>query len=135
MTGVISSTLDPSIYGAVAGVAAITTALHSLIALQPLRSAIDTRRRKRSSSPGYAPYNDAKHDARRDFFVYLLLNIVAAAIHGSVLAAWWKVGVASATPSQWEYWLPWLAVTLGSAALFLTSVGSIVRLGILAWGR
>jgi hypothetical protein len=133
VTGGTDPVVDAAIYGAIAGVAAITTALQSVVALQPLRSAIDIGRRKRSSSRGQAQYNDAKHDAGRDFFILLALNVIAAGINGSVLAAWWKVGVAEVSPRDWEFWVPWLAVTLGSTALLITAALSIMRLGSLAW--
>jgi hypothetical protein len=125
--------VDVATYGAIAGVASITTALQSLVALLPLRSAIDINRRKSSSSRGFAAYNDAKHDAGRDFAIYLVLNVVAVAINGSVLAAWWKVGVANVDFERWEYWVPWVAVVIGSGVLFVTAVASIVWLATLAW--
>lgn len=130
-----TSAVDPSIYGAVAGVAAITTALQSVIALLPLREAINIARRKRSVPIGHAPYNDARHDARRDFFILFILNFLAASIHAAVLAAWWKVGVAEVNPQQWEYWLPWAAVTVASGVLVLTAVSAITWLAILGWRK
>lgn len=133
MTAPATPVVDTALYGAIAGVASITTALQSVVALLPLRSAIDVGRRRAASAPGYAPYNAARNEASRDFFIFLALNLVAIGINGSVLAAWWKVGVSDVSPNLWEYWVPWLAVVLGSGALFLTAVGSIIRLGNIAW--
>jgi hypothetical protein len=121
------------LYGAIGGVAAITTALQSLVALLPLRSALDIRRIKTGSAPRQSAYVAAAGDASRDFFVFLALNVVAAIINGAVLAAWWKVGVSAVTVDLWEYWVPWTAVVVGSAVLFLTALGSLIGLGILAW--
>jgi hypothetical protein len=78
---------------------------------------------------------DAKSDARRDFGVHLLLNIVAFIVNGAVLPAWWKVGVLQADCRQWEYWLPWAAVTLGFGALSVTAGYALVKLRNIGWPK
>jgi hypothetical protein len=132
---VSTDAVDPAVYGALAGVAAITTALQSVTSLLPLRQAIDIRNRKRGSAPGQAPYNDARTDARWGVLFSLLLNIFAGLINGAVLAAWWKVGVADVAEEQWEFWLPWVAVAAAAAGLFITAISSIIWLAKLGWGK
>jgi hypothetical protein len=126
---------DTALYGALAGVAAITTALQSVVALQPLRESFEIKRRKRASSPGLPPYNDARSDARQRFTILLILNFFATAVNASVLAAWGKVGVAEAEPGDWHLWLPWVAVAVASAGLLVSACVSIVWLARLGWGK
>lgn len=126
-------TPDTSLYGALAGVAAITTALQSVVALQPLRESFEIKRRKRASSPGQPAYNDAKSDARTRFTILLILNLVATVVNASVLAAWGKPAVVDVTPGDWQLWLPWVAVAVASTGLFVSAVVSIVWLARLGW--
>lgn len=124
---------DAGVYGALANVAAITTALQSAVALLPLSRAIGLARKKRDSLTTDPEYVDAKKEANRDFWVFLLLNIVSAGINGSVLAAWSKVGTADFVCDQWSYWLPWVAVAAGAGVLLITALGSLIWLGQIAW--
>lgn len=115
--------IDLGLYGALAGVAAITTALQAAVALQPLSALTDTKQRKRRSSKGQIEYNDARSDANKAVWTALWLNIPAVLVNTAVLASWWRVAVAKAKPDQWEYWLPWLAVV--TAGVFLLTVAIV----------
>jgi hypothetical protein len=124
----ITSPVDTNLYGALANVAAITTALLAAVALPPLTGAIEIDQRKRASVKGRAQYIDAAADARRRFWSFLMLNVVAAIVNGGVLAAWWRVSVAVVNQSQWEYWLPWMAVVVSAGLLLLCAVSALVWL-------
>jgi hypothetical protein len=122
------SDVDPGVYGALATVAAITTALQSVVAILPLQRSMELGDLTDNPVQGTAIYNDAKKAARRDFWRHGMLNAVAVLINGCVLAAWFKVGVYAARPDQWEYWLPWCAVAVGALALTITAVLSLWKL-------
>jgi hypothetical protein len=118
--------VDSGVYGALANVAAITTALQSIVSLLPLQRAIDLE--SKTDTPGTADYNDAKDAARRDFLMDIVLCLIAFVINASVLAAWFKVGVYIPDLTQWEYWLPWFAVFAGFLALSATAAYALRKL-------
>lgn len=122
--------IDSGLYGALANVAAITTALQSIVSLLPLQRAIDLQ--NKTDTPGTADYNDAKSAARRDFRINIVLCLIAFVINGSVLAAWFKVGVYVPDLCQWEYWLPWFAVFAGYMALSATAAYALRKLSGIA---
>jgi hypothetical protein len=106
--------VDSGLYGALATVAAITTALQAAVALVPLNDSADIKRRKDSSASGLPEYERAKSDAGARLRTAVLLNIPAAAVNAAVLASWGGIGIFQA---RWVLWLPWVAVA--SAAVFL----------------
>lgn len=118
--------VDSGLYGALANVAAITIALHSIVSLLPLQRAIDLE--SKTDTPGTAEYNDAKDAARRDFAVNLILCLIGFIINGAVLASWFKIGVYDPDLSQWEYWVPWFAVFAGFVTLSATAVYALRKL-------
>jgi hypothetical protein len=85
--------------------------------------------------PGQAAYNDATSDAKQRFGVLLILNVFATLVNASVLAAWGKVAVAEVAPRDWQLWLPWVAVTVAAAGLFISACISIAWLARLGWGK
>lgn len=120
--------IDAGLYGALAGVAAITTALQAAVALQPLSALTDTRQRKRRSTKGQIDYNNARSDAKKSAWAALWLNIPAVAVNVAVLLAWWRVAVDKPKPGQWEYWLPWAAIATASAFLLTVAIVTMLKL-------
>lgn len=127
-----SHLIDPGLYGALAGVAAITTALQAAVALQPLTSLTYTRERKRRSKPGDIAYNDARSDAQKAAWTALWLNIPAIVVNAAVLASWGRIAIAVPKPGEWEYWLPWVAVAAASAFLFMVALITGLKLRAVA---
>jgi len=114
--------VDPSLYGALATVAAITTALQAAVGLTPLNDSSDIRRRMAASSPGLSAYDRAKTDAESRLRADVLLNLPALSVNGAVLASWCGLGILHA---RWVLWLPWAAVVLAAIFLFVcAAIGS-----------
>lgn len=109
--------IDTGLYGALANAAAITTALQSVVAFLALQLGLELSRTVTEEVRGKSTYKTAKSRAWPSFWGHGLLNVFALLVNGAVLAAWWKVGVLAARPSQWEYWLPWCAVVIASVAM------------------
>ena len=126
--------IDPGLYGALAGVAAITTALQAAVALQPLGSLTNTRERKRRSRPGDQAYNDARADASKAAWTALWLNIPAIVVNAAVLTAWGRIAIARPRPGEWEYWVPWVAVAAASVFLFVVALVTGLKLRNVAEG-
>ncbi len=120
--------IDSGLYGALAGVAAITTALQAAVALQPLASLTNTRERKRRSHPGDQAYNDARADAGRAAWTALWLNIPAIVVNAAVLTAWGRIAIAQPRPGEWEYWVPWVAVAAASVFMFVVALVTGLKL-------
>lgn len=120
--------IDPGLYGALAGVAAITTALQAAVALQPLASLTSARERKRKSRQGDQAYNDARTDAGRAAWTELWLNIPAILVNAAVLASWGRIAIARPRASEWEYWVPWVAVAAASLFLFVVALVTGLKL-------
>jgi hypothetical protein len=120
--------IDPGLFGALASVAAITTALQAAVALQPLSVLMDTRQRKRRSTRGEIDYNNARSDAKRAAWTALWLNIPATLVNAAVMLSWWRLAVAKPDLEQWHYWLPWAAVTVASVFLLFVAVITMVAL-------
>jgi hypothetical protein len=120
--------INPGLYGSLAGVAAITTALQAAVALQPLSALTDTRQRKRRTGKGQIDYNNARSDAKKAAWTALWLNIPGIAVNAAVLLSWWRVAVAKPKVGQWEYWLPWAAVAAASAFLLAVAIVTMVKL-------
>lgn len=120
--------IDPGLYGALAGVAAITTALQAAVSLPPLSALSDTRQRKRRSAKGQIDYNNARSDAKKAAWTALWLNIPAVVVNSAVLLSWSRVAVAKPKTDQWEYWLPWAAVTLASVFLLAVAIVTMIKL-------
>jgi hypothetical protein len=117
-----------AIYGAFAGVAAITTALQAAVALQPLSQSDDVNRRKRTNPPGTAEYNDARADAGTYWRGAWLLNVGGAAVNFAVLASWGYLVFGVIQQSRWFLWLPFIAVSIAAAYLVIVAAVGIGRL-------
>ena len=130
MTNLVASAFDPGVYGALANVAAITTALQSIVALLALQRGLDLA--NVGGSRPTAESAAAKRAASRNFWGQGVLNLVALFVNAAVLAAWFKVGVVPVCPEQWELWLPCAAVALGCIALTTTAVVGLTKLGHVA---
>ena len=110
----MTASVDSGLYGALATVAAITTAIQAAVALVPLNDSADIKRRKESSTRGAADYARAETDAGTRLRTAVLLNIPAAGVNAAVLVSWAGIGIFCA---RWVLWLPWIAVAV--AAVFL----------------
>jgi hypothetical protein len=121
MTIIAAAEFDSGVYGALANVAAITTALQSVVAILALQRGMDIG--SRSVVPLTGDYNAAKKAASRSFWGLGVLNFVALLVTAVVLAAWFKVGVWAVFPRQWELWAPCLAVAFG--CLLLTGTAGV----------
>jgi hypothetical protein len=106
-----------NVYGALANVAAITTALQAAVALQPLTQAVDISNRRRASRPGSSGRSDTIADAKRAKRSALVLNGPAVIVNAAVLAGWGKIAIGQTTTDNWELYVPWVAVSC--AAVFL----------------
>lgn len=118
-TIVAAAEFDSGVYGALANVAAITTALQSVVALFALQRGMDI-----GNTPAVrhtSEYNNAKKAAARNFWGLGVLNFVALGVTVVVLAAWFKVGVWAVLPRQWELWTPCVAVAFGCLLLTVTA--------------
>ena len=111
-----------ALYGALAAVAAITTALQAAVALLPLSQydSVDGRRRK--SAPGEQAYNNATRDARGYYRSGWILNVGAVAVNAAVLVSWGYVAWQPVKGPSWFLWLPFCAVA--AAAAFLVGVAA-----------
>jgi hypothetical protein len=124
----INSADSFALYGAFAGVAAITTALQAAVALQPLSQADDVGQRKRSSSPGEQPYSNAVTDAGTYIRGSILLNIGAIVVNVAVLITWGYLIFSVVPKKHWYLELPFLAVSGAALYLVVIAVVGIVRL-------
>lgn len=117
-----------AMYGALAGVAAITTALQALVALVPLSQVSDVEQRKNASGSGTAPYNIAKADAKKYMTGAILLNVPAALVNAAVIIAWGYV-VLEVIPNLHPYLvLPFGAVCAAWLYLVIVAVIGVARL-------
>ncbi len=116
----MAATVNAGLYGALATVAAITTALQAAVGLTPLSDSSDIRRRKEGSSPGQPTYDKAKEDAGTRLQAAILLNVPALVVNGAVLASWVGLGILQ---DGWALWLPWAAVV--AAAVFLAVCAAV----------
>lgn len=126
--GAVSSSDAIAMYGALAGVAAITTALQALVALPPLSQVADVDRRKKASNPGVAAYTDAKDDAKKFMIGAIVLNAPAALVNAAVIVAWAYVAV-DVVPIVHPYLvLPFGAVCAAWLYLVIVAIIGVVRL-------
>jgi hypothetical protein len=114
------ATIDSGLYGALATVAAITTALQAAVGLTPLNDFSDLRRKMDDSSRGQPAYDKARSDAVTRLRAGILLNAPAAVVNAAVLLSWVGLGIFQC---GWVLWLPWIAVL--AAALFLLGCAAV----------
>lgn len=112
--------VDAGLYGALATVAAITTALQAAVGLIPLSDSSEIRHRKEASSPGQPEYDKAKEDAGIRLRSAILLNVPVLLVNSAVLASWLGIGIVHA---GWALWVPWVAVVV--AAVFLVICAAV----------
>ena len=117
-----------NVYGALANVAAITTALQAAVSLQSLTQAGDIETRREKTSVRSAERNDVLADANSAKTGAIVLNMPAAIVNAAVLAGWGKVAIGQTTRSQWELYLPWIAVSCSAAFLLICASVAILRL-------
>ena len=111
-----------ALYGALAAVAAITTALQAAVALLPLSQYDGVDARRRNSAPGQQAYNNATRDARGYYRSGWILNVGAVAVNAAVLVSWGYVAWQPVKGPSWFLWLPFCAVA--AAAAFLVGVAA-----------
>ena len=111
-----------ALYGALAAVAAITTALQAAMALLPLSQYDSVDGRRRHSAPGEQAYNNATRDARGYYRSGWILNVGAVAVNAAVLVSWGYVAWQPVKGPSWFLWLPFCAVA--AAAAFLVGVAA-----------
>ena|SRR5208282_4358511 len=116
----MAGTVDSALYGALATVAAITTALQAAVGLIPLTDSLVIDRRMESSSPKEAEYEKAKEDAGVRLWTAAFLNVPIVVVNGAVLASWLGLGIVH---DSWVLWLPWAAV-LGAAVFLIGCAAS-----------
>jgi hypothetical protein len=126
LTVVATAEFDSGVYGALANVAAITTALQSVVALLALQRGMEIG--SRAAVPLTAEYNAAKKAASRNFWGLGVLNLVALSVTVVVLAAWFKIGVWAVYRQQWELWAPCVAVAFGCLLLTGTAAVGLTKL-------
>ena|SRR5258708_7295840 len=115
-------------YGALAGVAAITTAILAVVALQPLSQADDVTRRMRASTQGQPPYTDAHNDAGTYFRAAVLLVAGGLVVNGAVLGSWGFVALEVVKSPPAYLLIPFAAVAAAYVYLGIAAVVGIKRL-------
>jgi hypothetical protein len=124
--------IDSGLYGALATVAAITTALLSLVALLVLQRGTELKRITEDDGVDSAGYNRAKRVAWPNFWGHGVLNLVALIVNAAVVAAWWKIGVTPASDDQWQYWLPCYAVITATVVLIGPAAVGLCQMRVVA---
>lgn len=117
-----------ALYGALAAVAAITTALQAAVALLPLGQYDNLHERRRTSVPGDQAYNDARFDAGRYYRQGWILNIGAVVVNAAVLVAWGYVATRPLRGPSWFLQLPFYAVAAAAVYLLVVAILGISRL-------
>lgn len=117
-----------TLYGALAAVAAITTALQAAVALLPLSQFDGVDARRRNSAPGEQAYNDATRDAKSYYRAGWLLNLGAVAVNAAVLVSWGYVALRPIQGPSWFLWLPFCAVAAAAACLVGVAGTGLYRL-------
>jgi len=117
-----------ALYGALAAVAAITTALQAAVALLPLGQYDNLYERRRNSVPDDQAYNDARLDAKRYYRQGWILNIGAVVVNAAVLVAWGYVALRPIRDPSWFLQLPFYAVAATAVYLLTVAILGIFRL-------
>jgi hypothetical protein len=117
-----------ALYGALAAVAAITTALQAAVALLPLGQYDVVNERRRRSSPGQQAYNDAVVDAKRYHRAGWLLNVGAVGVNAAVLASWGYVVFRPVSGGSWFLRVPFYAVAIAATYLLVVAAVGLSRL-------
>jgi hypothetical protein len=117
-----------ALYGALAAVAAITTALQAAVALLPLGQFDAVNERKRRSATGQQAYNDALLDAKRYYRAGWILNLGAVMVNAAVLVSWGYVAMRPVSGPSWFLRLPFYAVTAAATYLLLVASVGLCRL-------
>ena len=117
-----------TLYGALAAVAAITTALQAAVALLPLSQYDGVDARRRNSAPGQQAYNDATRDAKSYYRSGWILNLGVVAVNAAVLVSWGYVAWRPIKGPSWFLWLPFCAVAGAAACLVGVAATGLFRL-------
>jgi hypothetical protein len=117
-----------TLYGALAAVAAITTALQAAVALLPLSQYDSVDGRKRASAKGEQAYNDAVRDATRYLLSGFLLTLGVVAVNGAVLVSWRYVALRLVPGPMWYLRLPFYAVAAAAVYLLVVAAVGLIRL-------
>jgi hypothetical protein len=117
-----------ALYGALAAVAAITTALQAAVALVPLGQYDNVYERKRNSIPGDQAYNDARLDAKRYYRQGWILNIGTVIVNAAVLVSWGDVALKPVKGPSWFLQLPFYAVAVAAIYLLTVAILGLFRL-------
>lgn len=117
-----------ALYGALAAVAAITTALQAAVALLPLGQYDNVYERKRNSVPDDQAYNDALVDAKRYYRQGWILNIGAVVVNAAVLVSWGYVAMRPVGGHSWFLQLPFYAVAVAAIYLLAVAILGLFRL-------
>ncbi len=122
------------LYPALAGVAAITTAIQTQIAVGTFNECsakVKVLAPKDSTDP---KYNDVKFERRNTSLKNSLLNFPATIVNAFVIIAWgYLVYRYPVFPNEWLYFLPWLGVAVAALFLFLLVASSILALWTQSW--
>jgi hypothetical protein len=121
-----------AIYGALAAVCAITTAIQGALAVIPLPQIGDIENRKRNSGQGLAPYTDAKNDAKQLAKSNAILNTGAVITNAAVLCSWGYVSIVLVGASKWYLWLPFVSIAFTWFFMAVVSIYGCVKLKLLS---
>jgi hypothetical protein len=108
----MASPFDPAaLYGALAAVAAITTALQTSAVFASYADVGAIEARFDASRPSTQERVDAKNSAKVSLGRAVLLNVPGVAVNGCVIAAWGDATLVR-TKADWVLILPWVGVLL-----------------------
>lgn len=116
------------LYGALAAVAAITTALQAAVALLPLGQYDNVYERRRNSAKGLQPYKDATLDAKRYRRQGWILNLGAVVVNAAVIVSWGYVAMQPIGGSSWFLRFPFYAVAAAATYLLAVAIVGLWRL-------
>lgn len=122
-----------ALYGALVGVAAITTALQTAAVSVGYSDVAAIESRYDRATTASQAYNDAREDARVARTRLLLINAPAAAVNGLVVAALTDV-VLVRGDFDWVLALPWIALAVTLVLLVVAVVKFASRLNAVSNG-
>jgi hypothetical protein len=123
------------LYPALAAVAAITTALHTQIAVGTFNECSGKVRVLATTDHTEAKYGNVARERGSVTVKNGLLNFPATVVNAFVIIAWGYLVYSQPAPAdEWLYFLPWFGVAEAALFLFLLVASSLVALWTRRWG-